>query len=74
MLSLVGMKCDWTDTVIVYVNADSFLVVIEQMTNLMLVRYGINPIVSTSDLNAAHGANIRHSAMFGKLMTIIMCS
>ena len=47
MLSLVGMKRDWIGRVIVYVKADSFLMVNVKMTNLMLVDDGINQTVAT---------------------------
>ena len=47
MLSLPGMKCDWTGKVIICVNVDSFLVVTKQWTNLMLGCDGINQTMAT---------------------------
>ena len=74
MLSLVVMKHDWTDRVIVYLKANSFLIVNEKMTNLVLVGDGINQTVATGDLNASQYVNIWHFSQLGNLMTITMYS
>ena len=54
-----------------YVKADIYkerVFVIKEMTNIMMVRDGINNTVATSDLNKGDGADIRHFTTFGNLI------
>ena len=71
MHSLTYTNSDWTRRAIVYVKTDIYkerVVVTKEMTNIMLVRDGINNTVATSDLNKGGRADIRHSTTFGNLI------
>ena len=61
MHSLTHTNRDWTRRAIVYVKASIYkerVVITKEMTNIMLVRNGINNTVATGDLNKSDGADI----------------
>ena len=61
MHSLTHTNRDWTRRAIVYVKTGVYkerVMVTKEMTNIMLVRDGINNTVASSDLNKGDGADI----------------